>query len=118
MSAAAAGVSHTVDMVLHAIGSKDFFLVRQDSSKNSNFDTIVGKKYPGLSFLYAWVPLCSGRHFRTKLMSRYIGAGPNDRFDVRIQKLKILGNFWGKNVFQGPFLGFFLVAWPFLNQSA
>ena len=30
---------------------------------------------------------CSGRHFRTKLMSQYIGAGQNDRFDVRIQEL-------------------------------
>ena len=29
----------------------------------------------------------SGRHFRTKLMSRYIGAGKNDRFDVRMQEL-------------------------------
>ena len=30
---------------------------------------------------------CSGRHFRTKLMSRYIGAGQNDWLDVRIQEL-------------------------------
>ena len=30
---------------------------------------------------------CAGRHFRTKLMSQYIGAGQNDRFDVRIQEL-------------------------------
>ena len=32
----------------------------------------------------------SGRHFRTKLMSRYIGAGQNDRFDVRMQELESL----------------------------
>ena len=29
----------------------------------------------------------SGRHFRTKLMSLYIGAGQNDWFDVRIEEL-------------------------------
>ena len=29
----------------------------------------------------------SGRHFRTKFMSQYIGAGQNDRFDVRIEEL-------------------------------
>ena len=29
----------------------------------------------------------AGRHFRTKLMSRYIGAGQNGRFDMRIQEL-------------------------------
>ena len=32
-------------------------------------------------------PHCSGRHFRTKLMSQYIGAGQNDWFDTRIQEL-------------------------------
>ena len=45
----------------------------------------------------------SGRHFRTELMSRYIGAGQNDRFDVRIQELvskaKNPGGFLRKNVF-------------------
>ena len=30
---------------------------------------------------------CAGRHFRTKLMSQYIGSGQNDQFDVRIQEL-------------------------------
>ena len=30
---------------------------------------------------------CAGRHFRIKLMSRYIGAGQNDQFDVKIQEL-------------------------------
>ena len=35
--------------------------------------------------LHSIKPHCAGRHFRTKLMSRYIGAGQNDRFDVRIQ---------------------------------
>ena len=29
-------------------------------------------------------PHCAGRHFRTKLMSRYIGAGQNDRFDLAL----------------------------------
>ena len=33
-----------------------------------------------------WCTHRSGRHFRTKLMSRYIGAGIKDRFDVRIQE--------------------------------
>ena len=30
---------------------------------------------------------CAGRHFRTKLMSRYIGSGQKKRFDVGIQEL-------------------------------
>ena len=38
-------------------------------------------------FIYIYVSHCSGRDFRPKLMSRYIGAGQNDRFDVRIQEL-------------------------------
>ena len=46
---------------------------------------------------------CAGRHFRTKLMSQYIGAGQNDRFDVRIQelvsKVQNPGGFLRKNVF-------------------
>ena len=29
----------------------------------------------------------SGRHFRTKLMSPYIGSSPNGRFDVRFEEL-------------------------------
>ena len=45
-----------------------------------------------------WGAHCAGSHFRTKLMSRYIGVGPNDRFDVRIQELvskaKIPGGFF------------------------
>ena len=65
---------------------------------------------------------CAGRHFMTKLMCRYIGAGQNDRFDVRIQELvskaKNPGEFREKTFFKGPFLDFFLVAWPFLDQSA
>ena len=60
-----------------------------------------------LLFCKTWViqpsPHCSGRHFRTKLMSRYIGAGQNDRFDVRIQevvsKVQNPGGFLRKNVF-------------------
>ena len=30
---------------------------------------------------------CTGRHFKTKLMSQYIGAGQNDRFDVRMEEV-------------------------------
>ena len=45
-------------------------------------------------------------------MSRYIGASQNGRFDVRIQELvskaENPGGFLRKNVFKGPFLGFFL----------
>ena len=45
----------------------------------------------------------SGRHFRTKLMSRYIGTSQNDQFDVRMQELvskaKNPGGFLRKNVF-------------------
>ena len=29
----------------------------------------------------------AGRHFRTKLMSRYIGSSPNGWFDVRFEEL-------------------------------
>ena len=32
-------------------------------------------------------PHRAGRHFRTKLMSRYIGSSPNGRFDVRFEEL-------------------------------
>ena len=67
---------------------------------------------------------CAGRHFRTKLMSQYIGSGQNIRFDVRIRelvsKVQDLGPFWRKNVFYSLFLGFSdfrLVVWPFLLQS-
>ena len=46
---------------------------------------------------------CAGRHFWTKLMSQYIGAGQNDRFDVRMQELvskaKNPGGFLRKSVF-------------------
>ena len=46
---------------------------------------------------------CAGRHFRIKSMSRYIGAGQNDQFDVRMQELvskaKNPGGFLRKNVF-------------------
>ena len=39
---------------------------------------------------------CAGRHFRTKLMSQYIGFGQKDRFDVRIQELfSKVQNSWG-----------------------
>ena len=69
-----------------------------------------------------WGSHCAGRRFRTKLKSRYIGAGQNDRVDVRIQELvskaENPGGFLRKNVFLGPFLGYFLVAWPFLHQSS
>ena len=63
-----------------------------------------------------------GRRFRTNLMSRYICFSQNGRFDVRfeevVSKAKNPGGFLRKNVFKGPFLVFFLVAWPFLDQSA
>ena len=51
---------------------------------------------------------CAGRHFRTKLMSQYIGSGQNDGFDVRIQelvsKVKKIGPFWEKTFFRVPHL--------------
>ena len=54
---------------------------------------------------------CAGRHFRTKLMSWYIGAGQNDRFDVRIQELvsKVQNprGFLRKKSFLGSIFGFF-----------
>ena len=50
----------------------------------------------------------SGRHFRTKLMSRYIGADQNDRFDVRMQELvskaKNPGGFFEKKRFLNSIL--------------
>ena len=53
-----------------------------------------------------------GRHFWTKLMSRYIGAGQNDWFAVRLQELvskaKNPGGFLRKNVFRVHFCLFFL----------
>ena len=59
--------------------------------------------FDNLIIWFVYVSHCSGRHFRTKLMSRYIGVGPNDRFDVRIQELvskaKNPGGFLRKNVF-------------------
>ena len=48
-------------------------------------------------------PHRAGRHFRTKLMSRYIGSSPNGRFDVRFEELvskaENPGGFLRKNVF-------------------
>ena len=45
----------------------------------------------------------AGRHFRKKLMSRYIGSSPNGRFDVRFEELvskaENPGGFLRKNVF-------------------
>ena len=50
-------------------------------------------------------------------MSRYIGAGQNDRFDVRIQelvsKVQNPGGFLRKKFFRVHFGFFFLVVWPF-----
>ena len=55
---------------------------------------------------------CAGRHFRTKLMSRYIGVGQNDGFDVRIQELvskaENPGGFLRKKFFRVHFWFFFL----------
>ena len=48
-------------------------------------------------------PHRAGRHFRKKLMSRYIGSSPHGRFDVRIEELvskaENPGLFLRKNVF-------------------
>ena len=45
----------------------------------------------------------TGRRFRTKLMSRYIGSSPNGQFDVRfeerVSKAENPGGFLRKNVF-------------------
>ena len=49
-----------------------------------------------------------GRHFRTKLMSRNIGSGQNNRFDVRIQELV------SKVQNPGPYLRKKRLFWPIL----
>ena len=67
-------------------------------------------------------PHRTGRRFRTKLMSRYIYFSPNGRFDVRFEELvskaENPGGFLRKKSFLGSIFGVFLVARPFLNQSA
>ena len=51
---------------------------------------------------------CARRHFRTKLMSQYIGSGQNNRFDVRIRELvSKVQNLGGKKLFYSQFLGVF-----------
>ena len=60
-------------------------------------------------------PHCEGRHFRTKLMSQYIGSGQKNLKDVRIQELvSKVQNLGGKKLFYSQFLGVFdfrLIAW-------
>ena len=56
-------------------------------------------------------PQCTGRHFRTKLMSQYIGSDQKKKFDVRIQelvsKVQKNGGFLRKKRFSGSIFGFF-----------
>ena len=106
-----------LNLFTHYKKTKTTFTMQGSSELTSGFRVIFFKKDPKwnqkhLKSKSPSGPHRVGRHFRTKLMSPYIGSSPNGRFDVRFEELvskaENPGGFLRKNVFRVHFCFFFL----------